>query len=626
MKKNLLLGILLGIASSTIAQNQNNKFIKVKPSIANQSYPFVKGKVLTCDGNPQVNHQSVNSKKDIRSMNSSARGVIIGETMYDLQSNSSVARMIINCGDGRLSAVWTISNDGGPSYQSRGTGYQHFDGNAWFPLVTARLETIRTGWPSIGILGSGKEFILDHDVAVYGLQQGTNVAKGSRTWTFAASGSSTAISPSAQSTVWGRMAISGSNQTTVHVIANAADTLIVENGVKSPFLYSRSLDAGATWPIKNITLPGYSSSRTERSSADDYSIDAQNSNVAIVQGGLAEDVVIWRSNDDGANFIKMYVDSGKYAPDMAGATLQDTMDTNDGSVTVVLDKNNKAHVAYSLARTLAPTPGAVVNFLPGTMGLVYWNEIAKTKVNVPILTADVDANGDGQYSIADSTTSIKACRYGSGSILSKPSITVDVSGNIFIVFSLPQDADSTADSQSFRDVWVVASQDNGLTWGKVQNLTRTFQVEEAFASVAKLVDKYLHIIYMSDTEPGTALINKDPDGINEIRYLKVSVADILAGAVGIDNLSSRNESFFVSQNYPNPFSRETTISVNLYHASDLHISVSSLIGQQLQLVKAGNANAGKHDFIIDASKWSPGIYLYTVKAGNYSVTKKMIIQ
>ena len=624
MKKHLLIVLVLGIEISVTAQNQGNTL--VKPTISGKSYPYIKGKEITGDGGRQVNLNPSNSNAGDRASGRSESGILIGQTSYDLHSNSAVARRIINHGDGTLSAVWTIASDFSP-YSTRGTGYQYFDGTAWFPVVTSRLENVRTGWPSIGLLGSGKEFILSHDAAVYRFQQGTNTSKGGAAWTFFASGANGAIPPSTEGTIWGRLAVAGPGDSTIHVISNASDTLIIKNGVKSPFLYARSLDNGATWPIKDSTLPGYNNSRTKRSSADDYAIDAQNTNVAIVQGGLAEDVVLWKSTDNGTNFTKMYVDSLAFAPDMAGAGPTDTMDTNDGCVTVVLDINNKAHVAYSLSRTIASTPGSI-SFFPGTIGLVYWNEITQTKINIPILMTDVDADASGIYELGDSITSSTQCRYGAGSVLNKPSIAVDALGNIFIVFSLPRDADISSDglSQSYRDIWVVASQDGGQTWGKVQNITNTLENEEAFACVAKLVDNYLHILYMSDFEPGTALTNGDADNSNEIRYLKVSTDAVLNGTVGINNLTSRNELFSVSQNFPNPFNRETTISVNLNHASDLNISVSNLIGQQLILVTSGNSTAGKHHFVVDGSKLSAGIYLYTIKAGNYSVTKKMIIQ
>jgi hypothetical protein len=158
MKKHLLLGLGLGFGIIAIAQNHSTNL--VKPSLSTKSYPFVKGKEITGNENVSVKRKSANLKKAAHSMSRSMNGTIIGQTWYDLQTNAAVARRIVNHGDGTISAVWTIAASAGPSYADRGTGYQYFDGTAWFPQVTSRLENIRTGWPSIGLLASGKEVIL----------------------------------------------------------------------------------------------------------------------------------------------------------------------------------------------------------------------------------------------------------------------------------------------------------------------------------------------------------------------------------------------------------------------------------------------------------------------------------
>lgn len=96
--------------------------------------------------------------------------------------------------------------------------------------------------------------------------------------------------------------------------------------------------------------------------------------------------------------------------------------------------------------------------------------------------------------------------------------------------------------------------------------------------------------------------------------------------IAVNGISENRNIASIAQNYPNPFSKETTISVNLSKASDLNITVSNLIGQELMVVTSGNAASGVHNFVIDGSKLSAGIYLYNVKAGDYSVTKKMVVQ
>jgi len=638
MKKPLLLPLALLSGLAMMAQStQNPNGSLVEKKIATKAYPMnmaIGGTENIFSGNAA---KVVKKTTPTTQAASAPAGTLIGQTYYDLQSNASVARRVLNHGNGTLSVVFTVASDVGPNYSSRGTGYQFFNGTSWLKLGmgdTCRIEpqvgqsgAVRTGWPNIDVLKGNKEFIIAHNTAVYEFDQELNTAIGSPSpWTIALSGASLPMAPANHGNIWGRMSICGPGDSTIHVISNSSDSTIKRMGVKSPFLYARSLDGGKTWPIENSSLPGCDSTRSKTSGGDDYSIDAQNNSVAILHGGLGEDVTLWKSMDNGTTFTRILVDSVPYPRAMQNAPATDTMNTNDGSMSVVLDANNKAHVAYAAGRTLKATGG--LNFFPGTIDLVYWNEINKTKVHVPINLADIDADGDGKYIVADSTTSITGAQYGNGSFLNKPSISLDTAGNIFIVFSLPADGDSTTDGTnlSYRDIWAVASTDNGATWTRVQNLTRTKGVEEAFASQSKLVTKWLHISFQSDGTPGTALTNKDPDAINDIRYLKVSTASILAGTAGIKEYTV-SSAFDVSQNYPNPFSSLTNIDVTLQHSTDLMtLEITNLLGQVVYTTQARNLNTGNHTFTVDGSSYSAGIYFYTIRSNESSISKKMIVR
>ncbi len=467
----------------------------------------------------------------------------IGETKFDLQSNSAVDRRIVNYGDGTLSAIWCIANDFSP-YSTRGTGYNYFDGTSWMPLVTTRLESFKTGLPSLGnkLFGGTREVIMPHDGTNFNTQLGKNTAKGSASFTFTTSGASVPLAGgSGRSSIYPRVAIGGPGDSTIHVVSTFKDSTDILMGVKSPVVYARSLDGGATWDKVNVTLPGYDSTRTLYGDVECYAIDASGNNVAIVMGGLGKDVTLWKSTDNGSNFTKMYVDSFPFAPDIRNYSSLDTAWCNDGSLTVLLDNNGKARVAYGLSRIFG---GSNSGFFPITLGLIYADEINQTLVNIPILDADtngildasIDKNGNGYFDVGQNTYALNgsfgpAARYNNGSLLSKPSMAMDTSGNIYIIFSMPADGDSTADGQSYRDIWAVKSCNNGVSWGPPVNLTNSVGSEEAFASVAKLADNYLHIVYQQDGEPGTAALNADPDGINSVYYLKVSTSLIPSSTV-----------------------------------------------------------------------------------------------
>lgn len=82
----------------------------------------------------------------------------------------------------------------------------------------------------------------------------------------------------------------------------------------------------------------------------------------------------------------------------------------------------------------------------------------------------------------------------------------------------------------------------------------------------------------------------------------------------------------VSQNYPNPFSQNSTVRVNLEQKANLSLVVTNLLGQQVMRIERGDVPAGDYDFQIDGSQLTNGVYFYTVNAGDESVTRKMVIE
>ena len=81
----------------------------------------------------------------------------------------------------------------------------------------------------------------------------------------------------------------------------------------------------------------------------------------------------------------------------------------------------------------------------------------------------------------------------------------------------------------------------------------------------------------------------------------------------------------VGQNFPNPFNRTTDITYDLVNDSEVAVSIMDLTGRVVMDVKEGFQPSGKHNIRIDASALDAGIYLYTLKAGGFSETKRMTV-
>jgi N-acetylneuraminic acid mutarotase len=88
--------------------------------------------------------------------------------------------------------------------------------------------------------------------------------------------------------------------------------------------------------------------------------------------------------------------------------------------------------------------------------------------------------------------------------------------------------------------------------------------------------------------------------------------------------------FTLKQNYPNPFNPITTISYDLHEQSHVTIIIFNLLGREIKTLVNQTQEAGFKSVQWDArddegNRMSGGVYLYSIKAGNYQKTKKMVL-
>lgn len=84
------------------------------------------------------------------------------------------------------------------------------------------------------------------------------------------------------------------------------------------------------------------------------------------------------------------------------------------------------------------------------------------------------------------------------------------------------------------------------------------------------------------------------------------------------------ENFVVSQNFPNPFNAQTTISFGLPGDARVSIAIYNVAGQLVETIDVGQQPAGYYSVVWEANVAS-GIYFYKVTAGDYSETMKMTL-
>jgi len=87
--------------------------------------------------------------------------------------------------------------------------------------------------------------------------------------------------------------------------------------------------------------------------------------------------------------------------------------------------------------------------------------------------------------------------------------------------------------------------------------------------------------------------------------------------------------FELNQNYPNPFNPTTRLQYGLPEASDVDLVIFNITGRKIKEWSVSNQHAGWHEVIWDGTDMSgnivsTGVYIYSLRAGGFVDTKKMV--
>ena len=554
----------------------------------------------------------------------------IGNSIYDLQTNTMLGNRFYVYADGSIGAVWTrgMEFSATPAFSDRGTGYNFYDGNLWGPVATERIEDEKTGWPSYAPLGENGEIVIAHLAA--GLKISTREQKGTGDWTY-----STLMGPTgAEDLTWPRMITSGENNNTIHLLANTYDPYA---GQTQATLYLRSIDAGVSWDIPGEIIDGMGSDYYTEVGADAYVwAEPRGGAIAFLVGGAWNDLYMMKSTNNGDSWLKTVIWEHPYPFFDWETTVADTFYCVDNSASITLDVDGNAHVVFGINRVMHLDLGTTYNFYPFIDGVGYWNESMDTfsnnlhalnpnedhpdsemEENVNLIGWVQDVNGNGEIDFI--TWEVEPFQsYRELGMSTMPSIAIDNFGRVLVAFSSTTETyDNTI--CNYKHIWV-RSMDLDGTWGDFEdldvNINHIFD-ECIYPVIGQNINGSAYILYQADFEPGLAL--DDEHGYIENSMI-VANYDL---NVGINENEFNAAS--VSQNFPNPFTNTSIVSVNLTQATNLSLEVFNLTGQKVYEVSNGHSNAGTHNLVINAENLSSGVYFYTVNAGNNAITKKMIV-
>ncbi len=110
-----------------------------------------------------------------------------------------------------------------------------------------------------------------------------------------------------------------------------------------------------------------------------------------------------------------------------------------------------------------------------------------------------------------------------------------------------------------------------------------------------------------------------------------AVSEVLNSTSAKEDQNEIPNEFVLNQNYPNPFNPTTTISYSIpsvtsdLSLSNVQLKVYDILGKEVATLVNEQQSPGNYKVEFDSSKLTSGIYFYTIRAGSFIETKKMLL-
>lgn len=181
-----------------------------------------------------------------------------------------------------------------------------------------------------------------------------------------------------------------------------------------------------------------------------------------------------------------------------------------------------------------------------------------------------------------------------------------------IILNASSTTDPDGDGLTFK-WWQYGDMDNVNTDVIINNSTSE---DSASFIVPNEVGKEIHMI-----------LTVTDDGSPNLEAYTRLIFKIVNGT-SIENQSSliHPEKFRLGYNYPNPFNPSTNIEFDIPVKSKVKLTVYNVSGQKVAVLLDDVKPAGTHSVLFHGDHFASGIYFYRLQVGDFSETKKLILQ
>jgi hypothetical protein len=207
-------------------------------------------------------------------------------------------------------------------------------------------------------------------------------------------------------------------------------------------------------------------------------------------------------------------------------------------------------------------------------------------------------------------------------------INVDKNGHVHIITGMTDTASGRNAIVEFFEtaegVWdakIVADSIKNNPWFDPGDDGAHLAPQLAVVETGGLRSYYAFSMYWYESGVTTPTINS----INAAVTYVAAVPVFSEPLVGIGNIDPSEFSFDLSQNYPNPFNPSTLIKFTIAERSNVTLKVFDVLGREVATLVNTTKEAGSYSVNFDAANFASGLYVYTLNAGDFNSSKKMML-
>jgi hypothetical protein len=129
-------------------------------------------------------------------------------------------------------------------------------------------------------------------------------------------------------------------------------------------------------------------------------------------------------------------------------------------------------------------------------------------------------------------------------------------------------------------------------------------------------------VFVNDTLYAAIFWHREYESKTDIWMAKTVFKPIMTS---IEKLNPDGRTFLLRQNYPNPFNPTTMITFSIPEQTVVTLHVYDILGRLVSTLVHGQMDNGEYSMIFDAHHLPAGTYLYRLRAGNVTETKRLVL-